>query len=98
MIRRTATTIVIAGMLSCTPYHEYAPVVRIDGQLFDKPELMNDPLRANVVLVLTYYNEDWKMDGDRLLVSQDDRELLWNYTMKALDRDWLATHLPAQNK
>jgi hypothetical protein len=59
---------------------------------------MDDSLRANVVLVLTYYNEDWKLDGDRLLVSQDDRELLWNYTTKAMDHDWLATHIPVQNK
>ena len=85
-------------MWSCTPYHEYAPVVQVDGRLWDKPELMDDSLRANVVLVLTYYKEDWKMDGDRLLVSQDDRELLWNYTTKAMDRDWLTTHIAAQNK
>lgn len=98
MIPRTGIAILLIGLWSCTSFSEFIPVVRVGDELIDRPELMSDSFRANVVLVLSYYNEDWKMEGERLLVSQTDRELLWNYTMKAMDRTWMATHTPTQTK
>ncbi len=79
-------------MWSCTPSNEFIPIVKVGDNLIGRPELMSDTLRTNIVQVLTYYNEAWKMEGDRLLVSQDDRELHWNYTTKAMDREWLSAH------
>ena len=98
MIRPIAISLVIIGLCSCTPSSEFIPVVKVGDTLIEKPELMNDTLRRNIVEVLTYYNEEWKMEGERLLVSQDDRELLWNYTTKAMDRDWLSAHRPDQHE
>lgn len=98
MILRTGIAILLIGLWSCTSFSEFKPVVKVGDEFIDKPELMSDTLRANVALVLTYYNEDWKMEGERLLVSQTDRELLWNYTTKAMDSTWMASHAPAHTK
>jgi hypothetical protein len=98
MIPRTGIAILLIGLWSCTSFSEFIPVAKVGDELIDRPELMSDSLRANVALVLTYYNEDWKMESERLLVSQTDRELLWNYTTKAMDRTWMATHTPTQTK
>jgi hypothetical protein len=98
MVRQTAFALLLIGMWSCTPSNEFIPVVKVGDNLVSRPELMSDTLSKNIVQVLTYYNEAWKLEGGRLLVSQDDRELLWNYTTKAMDRDWLSAHRPDQHK
>lgn len=92
MIRQITLSLLALTISSCGGSHEFIPIVRMDYELVEKPELLNDSLRKNMVHVLSYYKEDWHMEGGSIMVLQADRELLWNYTIKAMDADWLDAH------
>ncbi|MDX9750699.1 MAG: hypothetical protein RBT71_06425 [Flavobacteriales bacterium] len=93
MVRPLLIALLLLGLVACGPSHTpFVPVVSEQGQLVERPGLMTDSLRRNLVHVLSHYHEDWRMQGGTLLVKQQDRELRWNYTTKAMDGHWLATH------
>lgn len=51
---------------------------------------------VNTQHVLTYYGEAFKTENDNvILITKElanDWDLLWNYTTKANDSEWLETH------
>ncbi len=49
----------------------------------------------NLEKVLKYYNESYKVIDGKVYVrriKRFDKDLMWNYTTKALDTAWLASH------
>jgi len=75
-------------------YKEYIPIVFQQDHLMDVPELLTQEHVKNVIHVLKYYDEKWKIENGKLFVSNEiDREILWNYTTKANDSIWLSEHL-----
>ena len=75
-----------------------SPSILIVGltKLIEVPEMMTEKHRENIIQVLKYYGEKWKMEHGKLYVAgKIDREILWNYTTKANDPKWLLEH---QNK
>lgn len=64
----------------------YVVVDRIDAGFF---------LRLRQVL--DFYGVPWSQEGGAMLVPESlaaDLDTSWNYTMKADDEGWLASHLP----
>ncbi|MEN2413693.1 hypothetical protein [Flavobacterium mesophilum] len=75
-------------------YKEYIPIVFQQDHLMDVPELLTQEHVKNVIHVLKYYDEKWKIENGKLFVSNEiDREILWNYTTKANDSIWLSENL-----
>jgi len=58
---------------------------------------MDSVLNRNLINVLHFYNEPYNKDAsNRILVKRslnNDKELVYNYTLKALDSAWLNSHL-----
>ena len=80
---------------SCNRYRDYVPQVFNGNGLTKVPKMMTEKHRENVINVLKYYGEDWKLENGKLLVSKKiDNEILWNYTKKANDSIWLREHKP----
>lgn len=78
-------------------YVEFYPVIREGDQLVAKKDApISEELKQHVIQVLEYYDEDYRISQEgRILIpaslSEDD-ELIWNYTTKANDPDWLREH------
>ena len=71
----------------------YIPLVFENDEIIEKPSLLTENHKSKMIQVLNYHDEKWKLQGEKLLVKRNiDRELLWNYTTKANDSDWLRTH------
>jgi len=50
--------------------------------------------KKNLKNVLNYYNEIWKEENGKIYISNAiDKELVFNYTKKANDSLWHATHI-----
>jgi len=90
----------IVGSSSCNEvkYVEYRPPYlssKNDITYFGDPHLDSIEF-VNTVQVLEYYGEDFKTKGDNIILISDrlskDWELLWNYTTKAKDNNWLRMH------
>ena len=73
--------------------YELKPVVLIDDELVFEENHNKELFREQIVKVLDYYFESYRIDeGDRVMVGRSliiKKELLWNYTSKARDKDWL---------
>jgi len=95
--------IIILSSCDEVKYVEYKPHYlssNSDKKYFGEPYL--DPTEfANTVQVLEYYGEDFKTKSDNVILISNklskDWELLWNYTNKAEDYDWLSTHKRNKN-
>lgn len=75
-------------------YKKYVPIVLKQDRLIEAPNLLLKKHIKNVIQVLKYHNEKWKVKNEKLLISKNiSDELLWNYTTKANDSVWLAEHL-----
>ena len=83
----------ILTFCNCTHYSNYVPL-EFDGENFiENKKLISEKHKENFIKVLKYYDENWKFeDGNLLIDSNIDEELLWNYTSKANDTIWLKTH------
>lgn len=88
------------GLSACNQdqYVEYRPHYLSKNSAhksFGEPTLDSAEYK-NTIQVLEYYGEDFKTkDENVILISKalsKDWELVWNYTTKANDEDWLATH------
>ncbi|RZJ50876.1 MAG: hypothetical protein EOO44_15575 [Flavobacterium sp.] len=76
-------------------YQVYIPHVFNGDKIVGVPDMLTKRHKQNAITVLRYYNEDWKLEKGKLLVSKKiDRELLLNYTKKANDSIWLLQHKP----
>lgn len=97
-------TIFLVGLISVlsgcweVEFVEYRPHYLRDNneeKYYGKPELDSSEFQ-NTIQVLEYYGESFKTkNGNVILISDqlsNDWELIWNYTTKAEDEDWLKTH------
>ena len=94
--------LLIIGINSCAlnSYVEYKPHYlskNSERKYYGQPVL--DSIQfANTLQVLKYYKEDYKTkNGTVILVTKElaeDWSLLWNYTTKANNSEWLKTHKP----
>ena len=91
---------VLAGLYACSEneYVEYKPHYLSDNnehKYFGNPEL-DSTVFQNTIQVLEYYGETFKVkNGNVILITKqlsNDWELVWNYTTKAKDEDWLKKH------
>jgi hypothetical protein len=74
-------------------YQKYIPQDFDGDKIIKAPEFMTPEHQKNVIHVLKFYGEDWKLENGELFVSTKiDSEILWNYTSKANDSIWLAEH------
>ena len=75
-------------------YSEFEPTL-FDGKSYKKIEVDN-MFYKNLEKVLDYNNVNYKVDEQgKVLVKRNlsvDKELLFNYTKKALDTTWLNSH------
>lgn len=85
--------IILACLFERNSYCEYQPLI-FDGNHY-KTQISHHNVEFNNRLkkVLKYYHEDFKISGNgQILIKKSlfsDKELLNNYTKKALDKDWL---------
>lgn len=91
---------IITGLNSCNEnnYVEYKPHYlssNNEHKYYGEPELDSIEF-VNTLQVLEYYGEDFQtINGNIIFISKDlseNWELLWNYTTKANNFDWLITH------
>lgn len=67
-----------------------------EHRFFRDAQLENKEL-ANITQVLSFYGEEFLIQGDSLMITQElsnDWELVWNYTSKSENADWLNEHKP----
>lgn len=90
------------GLSSCTGnnYVEYKPHYlsgNNEHKYFGEPELDSIEFK-NTIQVLEFYGNEYKTkNGNVILITKElnqDWTLLWNYTTKANDNEWLQTHKP----
>lgn len=98
--KATFLVLVVVGLSACSnnEYVEYKPHYLSDnneGKYYGIPELDSAEFQ-NTIQVLEYYGEAYKTkNGNVILISKqlsNNWELVWNYTTKAGDQDWLKTH------
>ncbi|MCL6275003.1 hypothetical protein M3P19_13365 [Muricauda sp. 2012CJ35-5] len=71
-----------------------------EDKFYGDPELDSIEFN-NTIQVLEYYGHTYKTNGNKIFITKTlngDWELLWNYTTKANDPDWLKTHEPEKTK
>jgi hypothetical protein len=93
-VKKIILILIILIMFSCqNNYREYIPIVLSGDELVEVPKMMTEKHRENIIHVLKYYGENWKMENGKLFIAgKIDREILWNYTTKANDSKWLVEH------
>jgi hypothetical protein len=83
--------------LSCRTknnYKEYIPTYFNGNFLYTSSDSLTEQHKKNIQHVFKYYGVPVKVDGQRLLYKGDiDKELMWNYTTKANDSEWIMSHL-----
>lgn len=74
-------------------YKEYVHLVFDGNDIIESKKLLTAKHQENVIHVLEYFKEKWKIKDGKLFVLRNiDTELLWNYTIKANDSIWLIEH------
>ena len=96
MLSACMLLLVATGAMSgCSRYEEYVPVVFKDsGGIVEQPNLRSPAFDLALLRVLDRYHEGYKWDGGKLLIRRSlaaDRDLLANYTEKAVDEMHAAT-------
>jgi hypothetical protein len=74
-------------------FQVYSPKVFNGSKIVSDQGLNTHKHQQNVIKVLNYYKQSWKLEKGKLLISKKiDLELMWNYTNKANDSLWLSRH------
>ena len=102
-MREMTKVIVLAFCLCCACEDlvakvKFQPVVLVGDTLVVSQEPFDDAYKANVIRVLDFYKENYKLDDKgNILISRkkwEDRDLMWNYSNKAKNKAWLDSHKP----
>lgn len=73
---------------------EYIPTYWNENGLFTSPDSLTPAHRENIKHVLNYYGHEFEEKNGKLYIRENlESELIWNYTTKANDSDWLMNHL-----
>jgi hypothetical protein len=73
-------------------YVPYRPVIRSQDELVVSDAAVNSEHRENIKRVFDFYSVSYREENGQILIPADvwqDRELMWNYTTKANDPQWL---------
>jgi hypothetical protein len=77
-------------------YVPYVPVTWEQGEDFkESPKLNTVEHKKNIRLVLSNYNESWKLENGEVMIKRKmkigyaNKERLWNYTTKANDKEFM---------
>lgn len=76
-------------------YIQFKPVISQDDQFVVSKEVVSSEFHENIVQVFDFYKVDYKIDDSKILIdatSWKDKDLMWNYTNKAKNQDWLNSH------
>jgi hypothetical protein len=99
-LKKTILILLVLLISSCkeekneNDYIYYIPQVFDGDRLVEVPKMMTEKHKKSVVKILKYYDEDWKIENGKLLVSKKiDKQILWNYTTKANDTIWMSEHI-----
>ena len=75
---------------------EFKPVERTNEQYVVSDRKMDSVFVNNLEQVLKYYDKSYERpDGTSILIEEKmfaDKDLMYNYTNKARDTDWLKSH------
>jgi len=94
--------LIVVGLNSCTQdkFVKYKPHYlsgNNEHKYYGEPELDSVEFK-NTIQVLEFYGNEYKTkNGNMILITKElnqDWTLLWNYTTKANDNEWLKTHKP----
>ncbi|MFK7797591.1 MAG: hypothetical protein AB8E82_09065 [Aureispira sp.] len=86
---------VIAAAISRANLVEFKPVHANSENEYQTVDQYPDHFATQLRQVLKYYNVPHQLDRDRIFIDNtvyDDKELMFNYTKKALDETWLQQH------
>lgn len=95
---RIVSTIVVLSLGACmdSGYVPFRVVYRVDDQYYASPQPLSGELRNNVKAVLDLYDVSYRQtnDGQILIPAAlaSDMELMFNYSTKAQDKDWISEH------
>jgi len=73
-------------------YVPYRPVIRSQEELVVSDSAVNSEHRENIKRVFDFYSVPYREEDGEILIPADvwqDREMIWNYTTKANDPEWL---------
>lgn len=72
---------------------EFKPVIYSDNsQIVVDQKPVEKDFYKNLIIVLTYYNVEYSVRDEKVFIKDDiykDKELMMNYTAKAVDKQWL---------
>ncbi len=98
-IKLTYTLLFALLLFTCMKnddFVKYNPVYLVGDDLVERTDSLDAELTTNMQVVLQYYNEKYILNenGELLITKglQKDTELIWNYTTKANDPEWLEEH------
>lgn len=83
-------------LASCNSYVKFKPIL-FNGENFqiDNEHISND-YNQRIIKVFKYYKVNFRVDGDSTIwinkKVMKNKELIWNYTTKANDLEWLRNH------
>jgi len=87
-------TVFCCLLFSCeTGYKPYVPVYFTNEGLVERPDSLNPHLLKGIEHVFSSYGIAYRVENDKVYYKGDiDKEMMWNYTTKATDKEWLANH------
>lgn|SRR5690554_5484375 len=93
---RNVFFLIIVMFFSCinqSKMTEFKPVIYNDNRqlVVDKKPVEKD-FYKNLIVVLKYYNVEYDIRNEIVFIKDDiykDKELMMNYTVKAMDKQWL---------
>lgn len=102
MIKKLIALLFLINGYSCSGFllKEYQPLVYTNHHgLVQNKELFTETHRKNIIKVFEYYGVYYEIKGTQIFVNSNlNKELMWNYTTKANDSAWLATHIPQRHR
>ena len=74
-------------------YIEFKPIYRQNEKFFESEARLSDDFLKNIRFVFDFYDVPYRLGKDNTLLIpesyQNDSELIWNYTTKAHDDEWV---------
>ena len=84
---------VLTSCNSTNDFKEYNPIFLIDGKMIAIPDSLTEEHKKNIRYVFKYYNVDFRIQDNKVFYKAHiNKELMWNYTLKANDTKWLTSH------
>ncbi len=75
-------------------YHEYLPTFASEKGFIECKDSLTNKHRANIQQVFRYYDVPFKVQNGKILYKGEiEKEVLWNFTIKANDTIWLNSHI-----